>query len=117
MKSRNDLIGSIVTAIIGVLIAFFITNFFLGPTEDFSYKKIEANVNSNLVDPDPEIFNYKSLNPTVEVYVGECVEYDQYGECVETITGVDDEKETTNGEKKSEQLKQFNGETSKQENP
>lgn len=117
MKPRNDLISAIVTAIIGVLIAFFVTNFFLGPMEDFSYKNIESNINSNLVEPDPEIFNYKSLNPTVEVYVGECTEYDQYGNCIETVTGVDDKPENVDNEIDNKSSNQSKKDTSSQENP
>ena len=37
-------------------------------------EKCEAN---------PELFNYKALNPTVEVYVGDCDEVNQYGECID----------------------------------
>ena len=78
--------NTIVTAVIGVIcvvIAYFATNFFIGPIESVSYKEVSSGVDANLVDPNPEIFNYKALNPTVEVYVGECTEYNQYGECID----------------------------------
>lgn len=86
MKFKTDLFTSIVAAIAGVLIAFFVTNLFIGPIKDVTYKKVNTNVNADITDPNPEVFNYKALNPTVEVYVGECIEYDQYGECVEVST-------------------------------
>ena len=91
MKVKTDLFTSIIAAITGVLIAFFVTNLFIGPIEDVTYKKVSSSVNASITDPDPEFFNYKALNPTVEVYVGECVEYNQYGECVEVSTNVEDE--------------------------
>ncbi|MBR2994175.1 hypothetical protein IKF43_02170 [Candidatus Saccharibacteria bacterium] len=91
MKVKTDLFTSIIAAIAGVLIAFFVTNLFIGPIEDVTYKKVSSSVNASIADPDPEVFNYKALNPTVEVYVGECVEYNQYGECVEVSTNVEDE--------------------------
>ncbi len=90
MKVKTDLFTSIVAAIAGVLIAFFVTNMFIGPIEDVSYKKVGSSVNANITDPDPEVFNYKALNPTVEVYVGECIEYNQYGECVEVNTDIEE---------------------------
>ena len=88
MKIKTDLFTSIAAAVIGALIAFFVTNLFIGPIEDVSYKKVGSGVNADIIEPDPEIFNYKALNPTVEVYVGECVEYNQYNECVEVSTEI-----------------------------
>ena len=83
---KTDLFTSIVAAIAGVLIAFFVTNLFIGPIEEVTYKTVTAEV----VDPNPEVFNYRALNPTVEVYVGECTEYDATGMCI-------DETETSSG--------------------
>lgn len=81
---KTDLFTSIVAAIIGVIVAFFVTNLFMGPIEEVTYKAIDSSVNTNLAEPNPEVFNYRALNPTVEVYVGECDEYDNFGECIET---------------------------------
>ena len=108
MKVKTDLLTSIVAAIAGVLIAFFVTNIFIGPIEDVSYKKIGSNIDTNLIDPDPEIFNYKALNPTVEVYVGECMEYNQYGECIEVDSSIEETifeevEETENNQENSEE--------------
>ena len=69
---KTDLATSIIAAIAGVLIAYFVTNLFMGPIEDVSYKTIDSTVNTNLSDPDPEVFNYRALNPTVEVYGNQC---------------------------------------------
>ena len=81
---KTDLLTSIIAAIAGVLIAYFVTNLFIGPIESVTYTTVDSStVNADLADPDPEVFNYRALNPTVEVYVGECDEYNEFGECVE----------------------------------
>ena len=67
---KKDLVSSIGVAILGAVIAYFVCNLFIGPIEDVTLKTIDSSVNADLVDPDPEVFNYKALNPTVEVYVG-----------------------------------------------
>lgn len=83
---KTDLASAIVAAIIGFLVAFFVTNIFFGKIDDFTFKTVETTVNANLEDPNPEVFNYRALNPTVEVYVGSCAEYNANGECVEIVT-------------------------------
>lgn len=87
---KTDLFTSIAAAVAGVLIAFFVTNLFIGPIEDVTYTTVDAKVNASLATPDPEVFNYRALNPTVEVYVGECDEYNEYGECVEVDASVEE---------------------------
>ena len=85
------------TSIIAAIAAYFVTNLFMGPIEDVSYKTIDSTVNTNLSDPDPEVFNYRALNPTVEVYVGECEEYNTYGECIEVTDTETNVEESTDG--------------------
>ncbi len=82
---KNELASAIAAAIAGLLIAFFVTNLITGEIEDFTYKTIETSVDSELGEPNKEVFNYRSLNPTVEVYVGSCAEYNANGECVEVF--------------------------------
>lgn len=97
---KTDLFTSVIAAIAGVLIVYFVTNLFIGPIEDVTYKTVDTTVNASLSDPDPEVFNYRALNPTVEVYVGECDEYDEFGECIEVEDYVEAENtEPTNQEK------------------
>ena len=86
---KKDLATAITTAIIGFVIAFFVTRLFIPEVADVSYKAINSTITSTVTDPDPEVFNYKAINPTVEVHVGDCDELDEYGECKETET-VDD---------------------------
>ena len=79
---KTDLVSAIGAAIAGVFIAYFVTNLFIGPIENVSFKTVKTVVSTEVDQPNPEVFNYEALNPTVEVYVGECDEYDAYGECI-----------------------------------
>ena len=74
---KTDLVSSIGVTIAGVLIAYFVCNLFIGPIEDFTINSVTTKVDSTLSDPSPEVFNYKALNPTVEVYVGDDTDNDQ----------------------------------------
>ncbi len=68
---KADLATSIVVAVIGGAIAFFVANLLIPGFSDVQFKTISGKADYSLADPDPEIFNYRALNPTVEVYVGE----------------------------------------------
>ena len=83
---KTDLATAVVTSIVGFFIAFFVTGLLTGEIQPFSYKTVDASISADLVDPDPEVFNYRALNPTVEVFIGSCIEYDSNGECVEILT-------------------------------
>ena len=91
MNIKTDLATSIVAAIVGVLLSYFICNLLVSPIEDVSFKTIDSSVSTELTDPNPEVFNYKALNPTVEVYVGDCAEYNDNKECVEEVTEIPSE--------------------------
>lgn len=80
---KNELATAIVAAIAGVVISYFVCNMFVGTSSDFSFNSVDASVNSELASPNQELFNYRALNPTVEVYVGNCTEVNMYGECVD----------------------------------
>ena len=90
---KKDLITSIAAAILGVLVAFFVCNLFLPSLEDVSFKTLGSNPSYSLSDPNPEIFNFRAVNPTVEVYVGQCKEYNANGECIENVESLDEETE------------------------
>lgn len=124
---KFDLFSAIGVAIVGVCVGFFVTNMLVPEIKDFTFKTIDdaANAESangyNYADvksPDPEVFNYEALNPTVEVYVGECEEYDQNGECIEQKTEDEQNGENGNGEEGDEASgeNEFNIETNEQEN-
>ena len=81
---KNDLISSIAIAIFGIVAAYLICNLFVGEAKPYSFFTVDDSASSTeLANPDIELFNYKALNPTVEVYVGDCRNYDEYGECVD----------------------------------
>ena len=97
---KTDLITSIGAAIIGSVIAFLACNALIPAIEPVSYKKLDdASSNYELIEPDVNVFNYRALNPTVEVYVGDCDEYDDYGNCItdqdEDIDDVVEDEEKT----------------------
>lgn len=85
---KNDLAISIIVAVLGVVASYFICNILVGemnPIKPVSVKTVENSAGIELAEPSPEIFNYKSINPTVEVYVGDdttCTEYDSDGKCL-----------------------------------
>ena len=83
MNSKTDLVTSIFLAIVGAVIAYFVCGFFIGEIEPYSYTTIDSSFSTDLAEPNVEVFNYKALNPTVEVYVGECDEFDENGECID----------------------------------
>lgn len=92
---KTDLATAVVTSIVGFFIAFFVTGLLTGEIQPFSYKTVDASISADLVDPDPEVFNYRALNPTVEVFIGSCIEYDSNGECVEILTEEESEDESS----------------------
>lgn len=67
---KSELATAIIAAIAGVLIAYFVTNIFMGEISPITFKTVDSSVSADLADPDPEVFNYKALNPTVEIYIG-----------------------------------------------
>ena len=79
---KKDLATAIGTAIIGMLIAFFVTNLIVKPAEPVTFKTLDTKVSADIQEPSKEVFNSKSLNPTVEVYVGDCAETNELGECI-----------------------------------
>lgn len=95
---KTDLTTSILAAVIGVIIAFFVCNMFIPGIEDFTIKTLGTNLTYSLAEPNSEIFNYRAVNPTVEVYVGQCKEYDANGNCVEQVKALN-ENDTENTEK------------------
>lgn len=77
---QSDIITVVIIAVVGTIAAYFGVNMILGKPSDATYefKTIEA-VSADLSEPDSEIFNKDAINPTVEVYVGECEDVDQNG--------------------------------------
>lgn len=80
---KKDLVTLSLTAIVCAVIGYFISGMFLPSLEDVNIKTLEATGDYSLSEPNVEVFNYKAINPTVEVYVGDCTEYDENGNCLD----------------------------------
>ncbi len=80
---KTELATSIFVAILGTVVAYFVCNMFLNAPEDVTLKTLSSNLTYTLTEPNSEIFNFRAVNPTVEVYVGQCQEYDDSGQCME----------------------------------
>ena len=78
---KNELATAISAAVLGLAISYFVTGLFIPDLEAVTIKTVDGKVDVTLTNPDPEIFNYRAENPTVEVYVGSCREYNALGEC------------------------------------
>lgn len=84
---KTDLATTVIAAVFGVIIAYFVCNLFISEGQNsFSFKTVDSSVSTSISDPNPEIFNYKALNPTVEVYVGSCREFNSNGVCIDDTT-------------------------------
>ena len=81
---KTDITTAVISAIVGIIVAYLITsNFVLGGSiKPISIKTLPTTVSTNLDEPNPEVFNYRALNPTVEVYIG-CQTYDASGSCAD----------------------------------
>lgn len=71
---QSDVITIILISTIGMLAAYFAGNAILGDPnmESVTYKVVDPIISSELMEPDPELFNEDAINPTVEVTVGTC---------------------------------------------
>ncbi len=77
---QSDIFSIIIIATVGTLVAYFAVNSFLGDPnlKSENITTIDA-ISSEVLTPDPELFNPAAINPTVEVYVGDCEDIDQNG--------------------------------------
>lgn len=110
---KTDIISSAGAAILGIVIAYFACNLLIGDLTDYTVKTIDNEVDATLADPDNDVFNYKAVNPTVEVYVGQCKEYSEQGECIDdsasaiedgTIDNTSGDQSSTNTEKNDDNI-------------
>lgn len=97
---KTDLATAVIAAIAGIVVGFFVTNIVLPALQDVSFKTISGTINGSLVEPDTEIFNFRAINPTVEVFVGECTRYNEDGKCMDDnyVTTEESEEMTPNEE-------------------
>ncbi|MBQ3309611.1 hypothetical protein IJG78_02950 [Candidatus Saccharibacteria bacterium] len=78
---QSDIFTIIIVGTVGTVVAAILCNLILGDPNDKSvtFKTVKV-VEASLAQPDPEVFNVEAINPTVEVYVGECEDIDQDGQ-------------------------------------
>ncbi len=78
---QSDIFTLVLIAGIGTLAAFFICNAIMGDPDlaQTKFTALSKTISSDLVKPDPEIFNSTAINPTIEVFVGNCEDIDQNG--------------------------------------
>lgn len=78
---QSDIFTLVLVAGIGTLAAFFISRAILGDPDmaKVEFKAIDKVVASSLSQPDAEVFNSLAINPTIEVFVGNCEDIDQNG--------------------------------------
>lgn len=77
---RSDVITIVLVAAIGLIASYFGLNLMLGDPNEFevTYKDIEP-ISADLAAVDDNTFNPSAINPTVEVYVGDCLDEDGDG--------------------------------------
>ena len=101
---KTDLVTSISAAVLGVIISFIMVNMLVPEIEPVSFKRIDnASMTYELTEPDEEVFNIRALNPTVEVYVGDCTEYDIYGNCINRSGDEEENKEENENDDNGEE--------------
>lgn len=107
---QSDIFTIVVVASVGMLAAFLVGNAIFGDPnlEKVEFKKVR-DISSEIMEPDPELFNREAINPTVEVEVGVCedtngngiLDQDERDKCLGVDGGdsdsgtVDDETDTT----------------------
>lgn len=80
---KTDITTAVISAIAGILIAYFVVNgMILQDPKPINIKTLGSTIETTASEPNPEIFNYRALNPTVETYV-DCKNYDISGACLD----------------------------------
>lgn len=108
---QSDIFTLILIAGIGTLAAFFLCNAIMGDPNEakVDFKKLNSVISADLSIPDPEIFNSTAINPTIEVYVGECEDIDHNGilDRFELIACGKEDVDAVTIETSQEQLQEF----------
>lgn len=78
---RSDIFTLVLIAGVGTLVAFLACNAIMGDPNkaSVSFTGLNRVIASDLAEPNPEMFNSYAINPTVEVYVGDCEDIDRNG--------------------------------------
>ncbi len=91
---KKDLLTTVLSAILGVVVSYIVVGIFIPELKSVSFKALNSDTTYTIASPDPEVFNYRAINPTVEVYVGQCEEYSASGECLDGFRGDENTPET-----------------------
>ena len=84
---KVDITTVIIAAIVGIVLAYFFTDsVILQSPSQITIKTLDDSTSAELAAPSAEVFNYRALNPTVEVYI-DCTNYDASGSCKDVVTG------------------------------
>jgi hypothetical protein len=76
---QSDVISIVAIAVFGFIVSYIIVGLFMNPDEaKVTVKKVDP-IDINVAMPDPDMFNVNAINPTIEVYIGKCVDADQDG--------------------------------------
>ena len=77
---QSDIITAGMIAIVGVVVSILLCNMLLGDPNEYSVSfSTVSEVSNSLDEPNTEVFNAQAINPTVEVYVGQCEDWDKNG--------------------------------------
>ena len=77
---QSDIFTIIAVALVGIIISALLLNMIIGnPDEKYVSFNVVEVIEPELEKPNSEVFNPDAINPTVEVYVGDCVDQDQNG--------------------------------------
>jgi hypothetical protein len=69
---KSDVAMIILIASISVMVAYFVANAVIGNTQNQSVTvKTVDSISTDIVQPDPSIFNSNAINPTVQVIIGD----------------------------------------------
>ncbi len=93
---KTDLTTSIITALIGTVAAYFACTLFIPPISKVEFQILDpaSGINYNLTEPNAEVFNYRAVNPTVEVIInGDCTDGDGDSNSVENEEETEEEEE------------------------
>ena len=115
----SDYVTVVFIAVFVTIISYFAVNSFLGDPKELSVKFEYLNSTSTqLASPNKDIFNAGAINPTVEVYVGSCVDQDQNGILSEEekVACGQDAMRTDTGQTESDYLQENNGLSNEENN-
>lgn len=97
---KKDFLTAIIVAIVGGVAGFLVCNLILGEVQEVSVKGLDSSFSVDIAEPNIELFNYRAINPTVEVYIGnkDCQEYDANGQCIYGNNQNSSSEENSNGD-------------------